>query len=119
MSLCRWEPRITVAEGRRWWECIRCGRTQESEVPAAAECAAQSSDRVDHPAHYTAHPSGVECIDIVQHMNFCLGNVVKYCWRADLKGNDVEDLAKAKRYLEYEIKRRQAIAERDNEGGTK
>jgi Protein of unknwon function (DUF3310) len=64
------------------------------------------SDPVNHPAHYTGHPSGVECITIVQHMGFCLGNVVKYVWRADLKGNAIEDLEKARFYLDQEIERR-------------
>jgi hypothetical protein len=42
-------------------------------------------------------------------MNFCLGNAVKYIWRADLKGNPIEDLKKAVWYLEREITRREAI----------
>lgn len=64
-----------------------------------------SGDPVKRPAHYTQHPSGVECISIVRHMNFCLGNVVKYVWRAGLKGDCVEDLQKAREYLDYEIQR--------------
>jgi hypothetical protein len=63
------------------------------------------SDRVDHPQHYNAHPSGIECIQIVEHMNFCLGNALKYIWRADMKG-DIEDLEKAVWYLKREIERR-------------
>jgi hypothetical protein len=62
------------------------------------------SDPVNHPPHYTAHPSGVECIDIVEHMNFCLGNAVKYIWRASLK-NGLEDLKKARWYIDREIRR--------------
>ena len=69
------------------------------------------SDPVNHPAHYTGHPSGVECIAIVQHMGFCLGNVLKYVWRADLKGNAIEDLEKARFYLDLEIARRK-VAQR-------
>lgn len=42
---------------------------------------------VDHPAHYNSHPSGIECIDVVENMGFNVGNAVKYLWRADLKGN--------------------------------
>ena len=63
------------------------------------------SDRVNHPAHYTNHPSGIECVQVTEHMNFCLGNAVKYIWRAGLKGNAVEDLRKAAWYIEREIKR--------------
>jgi hypothetical protein len=63
-------------------------------------------DPVNHPAHYTGHPSGVECIDITQSMNFCLGNAVKYIWRADLKNDAVQDLEKAVWYIQKEIARR-------------
>ena|SRR5688500_14550639 len=62
-------------------------------------------DPVNHPSHYNSHPSGIECIMITEHMNFCLGNVIKYCWRADAKGNAIEDLAKARWYLDREIER--------------
>jgi hypothetical protein len=57
------------------------------------------------PPHYQAHPSGVECIAITEHFNFCLGNAIKYIWRAGLKGDAVEDLQKAKWYIEREIAR--------------
>lgn len=64
------------------------------------------SNSVDHPSHYTKHPSGVECIEITEHMGFCLGNAIKYIWRADLKQNAIEDLEKAAWYIEKEIKLR-------------
>lgn len=64
------------------------------------------SDSVTHPAHYTQHPSGVECITITEHMSFNLGNAIKYIWRADLKNDAVEDLRKARWYLEREIQKR-------------
>lgn len=66
----------------------------------------KKTDAVDHPPHYTQHPSGIECIQITQWMNFCLGNAVKYIWRAGLKGDALEDLQKARRYLDIEIERR-------------
>jgi hypothetical protein len=63
-------------------------------------------EAVDHPAHYNAHPSGIECIDVVEHMTFNLGNAVKYVWRAGLKpGSYVEDLKKPRWYLDREIHR--------------
>lgn len=63
-------------------------------------------DAVNHPSHYTSHPSGVECIEITEHMNFCLGNAIKYIWRAGLKKKDpLEDLKKARFYIDREIKR--------------
>lgn len=58
-----------------------------------------------NPSHYQDHPSGVECIQITEHMNFCLGNAIKYIWRAGLKNNAIEDLKKARWYLDREIKR--------------
>lgn len=61
---------------------------------------------VNHPKHYNAHPAGIECIDVVEWMNFNPGNAVKYIWRADEKGNSIQDLEKAKWYIEREIKRR-------------
>ena len=68
-----------------------------------------NNDSVNHPQHYTEHPSGVECIDITEHMNFCLGNATKYIWRAGLKGNAIEDLEKAGWYIAREIKRLKAL----------
>ena len=62
-------------------------------------------DPVNHPAHYTSHPSGVEAIDITRHMNFNLGNAVKYIWRAGLKGDGIEDLQKARFYISDELER--------------
>lgn len=63
-------------------------------------------DMVNHPPHYTSHPSGVECIEITRHMGFNLGNSLKYIWRADLKGNALEDIDKAIFYLKDEKKKR-------------
>ena len=69
------------------------------------------TDPVNQPPHYTSHPSGVECIQITEHMNFLLGNVFKYIWRADLKGKGLEDLRKARFYLDREIARREGQGE--------
>ena len=63
------------------------------------------NDPVNHPKHYTEHPSGVECIEITEHLNFCVGNAIKYLWRAGLKGEQVEDLRKARWYIDREISR--------------
>lgn len=64
------------------------------------------TDNVNKPKHYTSHPSGVEVIRITEHMNFCLGNVIKYVLRADHKHDAIEDLQKARWYLDREIQRR-------------
>lgn len=66
---------------------------------------AKDSDPVNHPSHYTSHPSGVECIQITEHMNFNLGNSMKYIWRAGEKNDDIEDLRKAQWFLVREIDR--------------
>ena len=38
-------------------------------------------DQVNHPAHYTSDPSGIECIQITRHRNFNIGNAFKYLWK--------------------------------------
>lgn len=70
------------------------------------------SDPVNHPKHYTSHPSGVECIQIVEHMGFNLGCAVKYLWRCDLKHDAIEDLKKAVFYINREIAKREKSANR-------
>ena len=70
------------------------------------------NDSVNHPKHYTSHPSGVECIEITEHYNFCVGNAIKYLWRQGLKNDagldpvtkQVEDLRKSIWYIERQIK---------------
>jgi len=61
---------------------------------------------VNHPKHYTSHPSGIECIEVAEHYGFCIGSAIKYLWRAGLKGDAVEDLHKAVWFIEREIKNR-------------
>lgn len=67
----------------------------------------EQPDPVNHPPHYTSHPSGIECIQVAEHMGFNLGNAVKYIWRADLKHDALEDLKKARWYLDREIAKRE------------
>lgn len=104
--------------------CSHCGAAEG--VPHDASCLKVTEQRagsvrgyddpVNHPAHYTAHPSGVECITVTEHMNFNVGNAIKYLWRAGLKtgaqaaesvGNEqhVQDLRKAQWYITREIER--------------
>lgn len=61
-------------------------------------------DMVNHPPHYQ---HGIEPIEFIEshNLNFNLGNVIKYISRAPYKGTELEDLKKAKRYLEREIER--------------
>lgn len=68
-------------------------------------------DSVNHPSHYTSDPSGVECIEITKHRDFCVGNAIKYLWRAGLKKDadmpatekEIEDLRKAIWYIQQKI----------------
>lgn len=62
-------------------------------------------DPVNAPRHYRNSPSGVECIEITEHMNFCVGNAVKYLWRCGEKNDLLEDLKKARWYIDREIRR--------------
>lgn len=64
------------------------------------------ADMVKHPPHYTSNPSGIECIQVTKHMNFCIGNAVKYLWRVDDKDDPIENLKKAMEYIQFEIERR-------------
>ena len=65
-----------------------------------------TTEKVNHPPHYNGHPSGIECITVVEHFNFNIGNAMKYLWRAGLKGDSKEDLEKAAWYVRREIERR-------------
>src|SRR5215472_836828 len=70
-------------------------------------------DEINHPPHYNDHPSGIECIEIVEHFNFNIGNAIKYTWRAGLKTPDPkQDLRKAIWYLNREIERRERYSVR-------
>ena len=67
-------------------------------------------DLVNHPPHYKA--GGIEVIDFIEAkgLNYRLGNVVKYVARADQKGTPLQDLMKARWYLDREIAKRKAEA---------
>ena len=102
------EEAVPAADGDEvegTWSLVDQKTKIETRLPKWAE---KKADMINHPPHYTSHPSGVECIQVTEHMNFCLGNAVKYIWRADLKGSGVEDLKKAAWYIEREIKRRES-----------
>jgi hypothetical protein len=67
------------------------------------------NDNVNNPKHYNNSPAHcecgrrIECIDVTRHMNFNLGNAVKYIWRYQDK-NGIEDLKKAQWYINDAIK---------------
>ena len=97
-----------------------CGKRYSDELPEGSLlpfCPTGCGQRMhyaehsptNHPKHYTSHPSGIECIQIAEHFPFCIGQVIKYVWRAGLKDitreGEVEDLKKARWYLDREIQR--------------
>jgi hypothetical protein len=71
----------------------------------ALERRRQQPDMVNHPPHYMSYASGVECIVVAEWMSFCLGNALKYIWRCHEKGDPVENLEKARWYIDREIAR--------------
>ena len=105
--------------------CDRCGRRCEGVerrilalgvtaflcpdcfLPAPRPDGGEGMTAVDHPDHYR-RDTGHEAIDVIEAwgLGFCLGNAVKYIARAGLKGDAVEDLEKARWYIDREIERR-------------
>lgn len=75
---------------------------------------------IDHPAHYGGADNPYEAIKVIEAwgLGFNLGNTVKYIARAGKKGATLEDLQKARWYLDREIEN-QARAQRDNLAGRK
>lgn len=68
------------------------------------------SAAVDHPPHYGGADNPYEAIKVIEawDLGFCLGNTIKYIARAGKKGSELEDLEKARWYLDREIERRRA-----------
>lgn len=99
------------------------GKPYEASAAAHGEAIGNAvvDDAVNHPNHYTQHPSGVECISIIEHMTLNVGNAVKYLWRAGLKDNTpmVQDLEKARWYIDREISRLKAQKEKVREAYTR
>jgi hypothetical protein len=60
-------------------------------------------EHVNHPTHYNNHPSGVEAIDLCEVLTFNVGSAFKYVFRRDDKLNQIQDLEKARWYIEREI----------------
>lgn len=66
-------------------------------------------DNINHPSHYTF--GKYEVIDVIEdwQLNYHLGNAVAYIARSGKKGDAIEDLQKAKWYIQREIERQQAV----------
>lgn len=82
-------------------------RDKEIACKAAEGSGAPANDLVNHPTHYTSS-GGIECIDAIEacissynevtHASL-VWQVVKYLWRAPLKGNYAQDIRKAQFYM--------------------
>ena len=103
---------IKQADGHKWFSISPyishwgCKDTDEAIIAyRLSQQSKEKPDPVNSPSHYTSHPSGIECIQVTEHMPFCIGNAIKYLWRAGLKGDAVEDLKKAAWYINREIER--------------
>lgn len=72
----------------------------------------EKKESVNHPSHYN---EGIEAIDIIEswNLNFSLGNAIKYILRAPYKSNTLEDLRKAKWYINREIEKLEKLAKED------
>lgn len=72
-----------------------------------------NNSAVEHPDHYTSHPSGIEAIEIIEHYNFNIGSAMKYLWRNGLKNvtnqskidEQIQDLYKAIWYIRRECEK--------------
>lgn len=88
-------------------------------TPESGSLLEKKKETVNHPEHYSMIPAKcdkcgepIECISIVRHMSFNLGNAIKYIWRSDFKDKSVEDLRKAIWYLEDEINKQETKIDR-------
>jgi hypothetical protein len=65
------------------------------------------NERVAHPRHYNQSPSGIETIELIEHLPANLSNAVKHIWRCGLKQTEtrLRDLQSAKWYTEREQRR--------------
>lgn len=133
-ELCEVESRIAQLEGRNPLEIYKIVPNSEQPDDALHELMVQT-DNVEHPSHYTS--GGIECIDAMKAMlagyeqaksatkfywHFLSGQVLKYLWRWPLKEHPLQDLKKARWYLDRLIddieKQDHAVTELHSDMGT-
>lgn len=85
----------------------RSAPPRSADTPAAVP-EAPVEDAIN-PSHYRKHPSGIECIEVTRHMNFNVGNAIKYLWRYMDKNDPIENLKKAQWYIDDEIRRLEGL----------
>jgi hypothetical protein len=84
---------------------------EENQVQDIPEFLPERYETVEHPKHYNKHPSGVECISIIEWFPANVALVIKHLWRAGEKPgqSSLEDHEKALWYLDREVKRLKAL----------
>jgi hypothetical protein len=96
--------------------CTKCGAPGNANAQCIigkepthnfVERGSGNPDTINHPPHYASAIPGIECISVTEHFNFNRGNAIKYIWRAGVKSasTEIEDLKKARWYLDREIAR--------------
>lgn len=65
----------------------------------------QPKEMVNHPDHYTWHPTGIECVEVIEEFPANIAMGMRYLWRAEHKGKKIQDLRKAIQCIEFEIER--------------
>lgn len=65
---------------------------------------------ITHPKHYTnkvpptdKHPNGIECYEVIMWFPTMVGSAIKYLWRAGDKDDELQDLRKAKQFIDFRI----------------
>lgn len=96
---CGYAMRLTVENGVEAYVCD----VGHPPVYRYTDVTQLAHDPVNHPPHYTDRVPGIEAIDVTEHFSFLRGNAIKYLWRAGLKGSEIEDLKKARWYINREI----------------
>lgn len=98
-SYCGWSPPRDVIITEKAEEA-RQRVTEQADLSSPSEA-------VDHPAHYGGEDNPYEVIKVIEAwgLSFNLGNTVKYIGRHDSKDDPLQDLKKARWYLDREIAR--------------
>ena len=108
-KLCKYVAVLNIIPNKRKIQQYT-GTMEYNEIQE--DMANKTNDMVNHPKHYTSHPSGIECIEITRYYCFAIGSAIKYLWRAGLKQEqgmddkekEIQDLEKAIWYINDRIK---------------
>ena len=125
-AVCGWNPADEISTEDCYWFLVNEGLISNPEQPEINfvkvernDAVEPTNDAVQHPSHYTQ--GGIECIDAIKasmtadgFADYCKGNIIKYIWRWRSKGG-VEDLKKARVYLDWLIQSVDTEESEDND----